>query len=172
MATAAKPMQLRGLRPAVIQALVGACRPAPAEGFRIPDGARPVIDILEAKGFVGPGPGTRYLTPRGAVTRRMLLGVAARYRAGNSALSIARTCEVNEKTIVRWLIAMNVPVRRNGARLRDEQRKAIARRYAHGNESQAALARSFGVSPNGIAYTLHKMQVPIRPPGRPPRPGL
>lgn len=164
---------LRGFRPAVIRALAGATRGDLTRGYLVPNTARPVYDILEAKNLAAASPdspGDLFLTPNGADSRRMLLEIASSYRSGVSALTLSRIYKVSDKTILRWITVLGVPVRPNGGRVTPEQRLKIAAQYmAPDKPSMTALALRHGLTRRTISYHLRKMQVPVRSPrgGRP-----
>lgn len=164
MATA-RPSSRRGqLRTETIRALIS----ADVRG-RLPPGAG---GILENHGYAALdwSIGGLYLTPRGTAARSMLIDIAARYRAGSTALRIAAPYGISERTVLRWLRVMGVSIRGHGGRLTEEQRQEIARRYpAEPKSSLASLAHHYGVSPRGIAYTLARANVPRRPGGYPAR---
>lgn len=150
------PVSTRGLAPEVIRALVNSTPATDRPGeFLVPACSPRTRRILDFKEFVQELPcGATGLTYEGRATRRMLLDIAARYRAGASSCVLAVTYEVCDRTIQRWLEVMGVPLRGHGGRLNRSQRIRIVELYYRDRPSKAALARSFGVTPRAIGWII------------------
>lgn len=162
-------MITKGHSRSVIRTLVHAS----ASTHRIPPCPADTLIVLVKKGYVrshgGPRDDSWYLTPDGHNTRRMLLDIQDRYQRGQSGMTLARRYGVCDRTVLRWLRHMDVPIRRNGTKLSDEQRAEIARRYTQEETSLAQLALSYGVTTFPIRTALLRQGVSLRP-FRPNRP--
>jgi hypothetical protein len=156
----------QGHHRAVIHALINA---DPARSYR----TRCLDDVqlaLIRKGYARSERAVdRYLcrlTPDGIAARDMFIDVRDRYPQGASGRTLGQDYGVTDRTVLRWLDRMDVPIRRNGTKLDDAQRAQIAAVYRDGT-SVAQLATRYDVSTFTIRTALRHAGVMIRPPGYP-----
>lgn len=95
--------------------------------------------------------------------------LAAKYRAGATAVELAATVDASAVTVLAALRLLGVEIRRPGQSadgspkrlLRGEKAATVARRYAAG-ESSSRLAAEYGVAVPTIVGTVRREGVPIR----------
>ncbi|MFF7198308.1 hypothetical protein ACFZAM_31950 [Streptomyces sp. NPDC008079] len=157
MAATRSTIRVKGLSRAVIQALTAA---SPSDGYRVAvTRNESTYEILTAKGFISPPPASTVrsvsLTAKGCTYRLMLLDIAARYRNGNSASSISRIYGVSDKTVQRYLICMDVPIRKRASTLGSDVVEDIVTRFtSEPRVTKAALANEIGVGVHTIDTVL------------------
>lgn len=87
--------------------------------------------------------------------------IATRYRAGESAIAISKTLDVNNQTINNVLHRLSVVIR-SKTLFTPEQDKLVADRYLAG-ESTLDIAKSLGVTGTTVGGALRRCDVKTRP---------